>query len=483
MFQINTKFNKFRIPLLLFAISLGGIFLFQYLTFIPEHSSADSISTTDPVTLPKVDGTITTKFGTEAQGYKTYMQEISLSYCQSLPDKTTGQLADGRDGKIYWVTVLGTGDAKTCWMTQDLDYDLNGQALITKNSGDNFLKGSDADWSGRDTNGNIIASSDEGWPTDIHNNINWYERNKVHGMEHTSLGNLYSYEAVTAGTGSSATENNQLASGSICPAGWKLPTDNSGADVIGSFTSLDVNGNTITDAPYYFQYGGTIIGKLGSVGNYGNYWSATVHSPQRAYYMYFYDDGRFNSSYPDVRYYGMSVRCVVRDASYVPPVAPSGSINNPNISVQVPNIITLDVSDGVDMATESGRVNTGEFTATVSSNKDYSISINAAGDSTSLVNYKDGNKVGEIKTIEGTEQPTAGISSWGIMLCNNTTKESCTNNYLPLPTKNPNPDTINPFVTGTKGTHQHLFQIGIGIGPELPSGTYTTSIQVTASQK
>ncbi len=259
--------------------------------------------------LPEYDESqLTTKFGDF-----TYMQDPGLAaYCQnsSTPDKTTGQLVDGRDGKIYWVTVLGTGAAKTCWMTQDLDLDINKVTFTTTNDGDNMYKGSDTTWTG-----NSVASKSS-W-TSNNNDIQWYERDTTHGTTHTSLGNLYSFEAATAGTGHNVTANNTPTTGSICPKGWKLPLSGNSANTVkGSFQSLQAVGMSSNTAavgdPYYFQYGGYIGGSLNLVGTGGYYWSATSDNSRNAYDLYFHTNGNFYPAYSSARYVGVSVRCVVR---------------------------------------------------------------------------------------------------------------------------------------------------------------------------
>ncbi len=411
MLKIN---NKLKLPLIISAFGISGAFLFQYLTYVPEYSSAAPISTDTPVTI-----TPTTPLAKWDD--LQYMQQMTPQACASATEGQSKPLIDNRDtSKSYTVTKL-KGNVG-CWMTENMDYD---------------------------------------------------------GGFRVHHGNTYGgyYTWVNAKI--------------VCDfTGWELPTKEQ-YDTLLSTYSIGNNaaGSTVLRGmPFNFVYGGYYYGSPVDTNNNGRYWSSTPNG-NNAYGLRLSDISASTDSYNTSL--GQSVRCVAKTTSDVTPVDPSAGgntgINDPNVSVTVPNIITLDVSDSVDIATESNVVNTGNFIAKVESSKDYTISLNAVSDdidATSLVNYKDGNKVGEIPTIvNNNTQPQPGISSWGIMLCNNTNKESCTNNYLPLPTKNPNPDTINPFVTGTKGTHQHLFQIGIGIGPELPSGTYTTSIQVTASQK
>ncbi len=462
------KINKtLKLPLIISVLGIGGVFLFQYLTFIPEYSSATEIST------PVVDDSNVEKRTLEDI---TYMQEMTPEICANSKVGDSNTLTDSRDASTYGIKKLS--DNK-CWMTSSL-------RIFNKK-----ITSEDSDVSESYTY--TIPSLSDPWVNyDIQTNRVYYEGN-------TARGAYYTWYTATAGTGTKDVISGQ-APGSICPKGWRLPTGGPDGEFqvlynkgYTNVSRLDDNdgywiGDSIAGAngAAFFTANGFVnmdstTGFMDSPGSFGRYLTSTPYN-NKVYVL-----GVGNGVYPvrdEPRYLGLSIRCVSKDIAA--PIEPEIIMPNPNISVTVPNIITLDVSDSVDIATESNKVNTGHFTAKVESNSDYTISLNAASeelDATALVNYKDGNKVGEIPTITNTEQPQPGISSWGIMLCNGTEISTCTNNYLPLPTKNPNPDTINPFVNETKGAHQHLFQIGIGIGPELPSGTYSTSIQVTASQK
>lgn len=131
MLKINI--NKIRIPLALGALGLGGIFLFQYLAFIPEYSSAEEISTDTPVTI-----TPTTPLAKWDD--LEYMQQMSPQACAE-GNETGKQLVDARDGKSYWVAKLKDDN---CWMTQNLDYDDPDGIKIT--NADGAGGGPNADW-------------------------------------------------------------------------------------------------------------------------------------------------------------------------------------------------------------------------------------------------------------------------------------------------------------------------------------------------
>ena len=59
------------------------------------------------------------------------MQDMETSICESttlVDEQNTLQLVDIRDNKLYWVTKLQDGH---CWMTQNLDLDLNTTTILT----------------------------------------------------------------------------------------------------------------------------------------------------------------------------------------------------------------------------------------------------------------------------------------------------------------------------------------------------------------
>ena len=135
---------------------------------------------------------------------------------------------------------------------------------------------------------------------------------------HYLVGNLYQWNAATAGTG--GTISSQDATDSICPKGWKLPTSNNSNS--GSFQALmnaySISGNTagstaITQTPLYFNPSGYVYsGSLGSAGVEGDYWSSTAYSStSNAYRLGFYSGGVYPSNVSN-RYLGFSVRCLAR---------------------------------------------------------------------------------------------------------------------------------------------------------------------------
>ena len=264
MLKINTNFKKYRIPLILGVIGVGGMFLFSYLTFIPAQSFATD-SDTDQRTLMNIK----------------YMQQMSDQICTNTKENKTKQLIDIRDGKSYWVTKLKDGN---CWMTQNLAYNGGGTSRGTNCSG----------W--QDTN--TVAQYCNPGHTD---------------GDHASRGNYYSWPAAMNGN-TSATGTVQ----GICPNGWHLPTSNSTAK--GSFGGLttaygaanNASGSTIMrGSPMYFQYSGRAYSSgIGNVGSGGYYWSSTPSSSTNTCYLYL-GSGSANPSSLNARFGGFSVRCLV----------------------------------------------------------------------------------------------------------------------------------------------------------------------------
>ena len=128
---------------------------------------------------------------------------------------------------------------------------------------------------------------------------------------HYLVGNLYQWNAATAGTG--GTINNYAnATDSICPKGWQLPTSNNSNS--GSFGGLvgSLNSTTIAQAPYYFNPSGYVYsGSLRSAGSEGAYWSSAAHSSASyAYYLLFNSARVDPSGYGLSRYLGLPVRCL-----------------------------------------------------------------------------------------------------------------------------------------------------------------------------
>ena len=275
------------------------------------------------------------------------MQEMTSTICTDAAENDTAQLTDTRDGKKYWVTKLADGN---CWMTQNLDLDLtNGTPLtpedsdvssnwnpprttekngtVTSNSNNTetyswdfglYVKSDPDDYDSYCNNVKTMNGC-EGWTdaTDLTPaETEWTGSidNTVSGNTydaHFLIGNLYQWNAATAGTGGTITS--QEATDSICPKGWQLPTsNNSNSGSLGGLVG-SLNSTTITQAPYYFNPSGYVYsGSLRGAGGSGYYWSSTAYSSTSGAYYLGFDSGAVNPSNYNYRYDGQSVRCLAR---------------------------------------------------------------------------------------------------------------------------------------------------------------------------
>ena len=311
-------------------------------TSIPSGTYTNTVAVSvvaNPAFVPVFDGIQT-------------MQEMTSTICADAAENDTAQLTDTRDGKKYWVTKLADGN---CWMTQNLDLDLtNGTPLTPDDSdvssnwnplrtteqpgtitstntntetyswdlgmyvksdpdgysdycGGSSIKGladascTDAGW----TNVSTMTPMDDGNATDVISGSTY--------NAHYLVGNLYQWNAATAGTGGTITS--QDATDSICPKGWQLPTSNNSNS--GSFQalmnaySIGNDSTKITQSPLYFHPSGFVrSGSLWSAGYNGLYWSSTAYSSSSNAYNLDFSSGAVYPSGSNNRYIGRSVRCL-----------------------------------------------------------------------------------------------------------------------------------------------------------------------------
>ncbi len=297
-----------------------------------DIAGKDKVTITDPTT-------------GETIGSYYSMQDMSDRICNLVNYyETEEQLVDVRDDKIYYVSKLTDGH---CWMTQNLDLDLDPAKPLTSNDTDltdHSLTGAYVDDYSYDMNTGITTWTPErktidfqntavnGWASD---NNNPYSASKTDNTKtgHTSLGNYYNWPVAIASNNSSSliqdtlnnTANNPK--NSICPKGWRLPIISSEPETLSGSTNefarlnyLYNNNSGVSDAnliiaPLWFTRSGSIDGN-GNLVNYNtnsNCWSSTVVRDTSAYYALFSEYyvnmiGGKNIS----RYYGRSVRCVAR---------------------------------------------------------------------------------------------------------------------------------------------------------------------------
>ena len=291
------------------------------------------------------------------------MQDMTTEICNASTVGQTNRLTDTRDGKLYWVAKLADNQ---CWMTQNLDLDLG---VKDGNTDTTVLTPADSDvssnWNpphttekpgtiisdGTNTEtyswdlGMYVKSDPDGYSSYCHDvkglsdssctSAGWTDVSTMTPMAdgtsneaisgstynaHYLVGNLYQWNAATAGTGGADVVGGEDATDSICPKGWKLPTSNNSNS--GSFqalmTAYSISSNTagstaITQSPLYFHPSGFArSGSLMNAGLVGNYWSSTAYSSASFAYELYFTSGHVNPSRGSLRYAGHPVRCLAR---------------------------------------------------------------------------------------------------------------------------------------------------------------------------
>jgi uncharacterized protein (TIGR02145 family) len=145
----------------------------------------------------------------------------------------------------------------------------------------------------------------------------------------TGCGYLYNFYTATAAT-APQTQTSGTATGSICPANWKLPRGYNSSDANQNDFGV-LNGYMAGDnAPYQSGssdskyttgwqpsgswqgvFSGYYYSSLYNQGSYGYFWSSTVNSSTSAPDLYFYSGLVYPGSSYDGRNYGFAVRCLV----------------------------------------------------------------------------------------------------------------------------------------------------------------------------
>lgn len=502
--------GKAKIPLTLGAVGVGGIFLFSYLTFVPNPVFADETQETEQRTLMNIK----------------YMQQMSKQICDNTKENKSKRLIDKRDGKYYWVTKLRDGN---CWMTQNLDY--NGGGEENQNP---------SNWDGKTSSGHVSNTAAYYNPdknTEAAGQYYYYTYINHYGkgcsssngpsgcsnlfslrsidndnleLEHYRIGNYYSWFAATTTAG-----GDDQASDSICPANWQLPIG--GSTESGSFTALmnayGISGGTNVgiiyneDNPLHFVYAGYLNrGTLNMAGYHGRYWSSSTSQFNFEYNVY--------PDYSDSAYSGSSVRCVV--ATNKPNLAGNGNtdetlkpdpaypddpdlnpkpdippaIGNALISVMVNPVITIDVVSGAYADIDFTKIAQSAITVDVGANQGYQVLISTTQPDLEPASAAAGNDIngdGEediIPMIVADQNLTAGTSAWGIKK-----KKSAVDSSALSSTEDA--DKYSPVGVGNKT--ECFFRsalpdkatleltVGITVNPLLPGGTYSTKVVVTGA--
>ena len=288
------------------------------------------------------------------------MQDMTTDICNSVPtpnpfkaDNTTIEdnvptimLPDSRDDKLYRIAKLADGK---CWMTQNLDLQkedlLDGVVLNDSNTdhpANSFTlptsqTSGDTDWSGDETAYNTVHVYDPSYnETKYYYCVNYsfgpgcleYSDEEV---PLKSFSNYYNWYTATAGTGTYNLGQGEVAEGSICSAGWRLPsggvnqaaTDFSNLfyryGMLSSPTSASevANISALYEQPLLFLRGsGVYYHGLNGIGTSSNIWTSMAYGESygsnSAWSLGIATTISANPWLYSAKYIGMSVRCVAR---------------------------------------------------------------------------------------------------------------------------------------------------------------------------
>ena len=279
---------------------------------------------------------------TMQNGYYT-MQGMTPAICNAATIGSSLQLLDVRDGKLYWVTKLADNN---CWMTQNLDLDLDSNRTYTHwdtdlGWGDPDNLDANASW--QPDNSTIdfsIGSIITGWqdsgtepysanPGDVYfytsnsdaNDIQYNSLQECANVEHSDclhyhIGNYYNWSATVASNSTEAlTKKNTNAPNSICPKGWRLPmTSSKEFKNIIDIYSIDNSGALqLRLSPLYFTRSGYVQNRFTiDPKNKGRYWSSTIAGTSTAYNLFINSANFDPSGSGSGKSIGFSVRCLVR---------------------------------------------------------------------------------------------------------------------------------------------------------------------------
>ena len=253
-------------------------------TPIQTKDTSDTNSANDTYTLSfgaKVDSTIASGAYSNALTVAVtaepraivYIQDLTLSDCQSRASDAAFTVTDKRDDNDYTVRYINGA----CWMTQNLRL-AGGQTLTSEES-------------------NVVGSWE--FPNNSLTLGNSYTEARSaisddpeHAFEY---GGYYNSCATSAGTVCSQAKVD--ATQDICPKGWRLPSNN------------EIRGITSYSSAFSPVYSGYYNnGLLNYAGSYSYWWSATTYSNYSQYVLY-YGNGSLYAADGD-KYLGNSVRCI-----------------------------------------------------------------------------------------------------------------------------------------------------------------------------
>lgn len=216
---------------------------------------------------------------------------------------------DLRDGKSYWIVKAEDGK---CWMSQNLDLDLNASTPLEHATSDiGWTSGNaQASWTPPTTLSSASGAGDAYYtPESINPGDKWIVTSGNNNADavyttladcishsttqtedecrHYHIGNYYNWNAATAQTSSASLGYDDNAPDSICPAGWRLPDAEDTTDEFNNLleqSGIVYGGGFVSGgfqlmrfSPLYFVRGGRVaFGDYDTVAETGLYFTRTA---------------------------------------------------------------------------------------------------------------------------------------------------------------------------------------------------------------
>lgn len=245
------------------------------------------------------------------------MQGFTASKCDALSVYTGANpeaiitLADprGETTRTYEIAKLADGN---CWMLTNLK--------LGSLTGTTELSSADTNLASGTTFTLPQVGTD---PTDLDYPRAYGPVPSDTGSGATNYGYLYNWPAATAGETIETKPTGSVASYSICPAGWRLPTGNTGGD----FSALDIafggtgayssggpsSSSWLYAGPFKGVFSGYRSSSFGGQGTYGHLWSSSAHSSNanNAFNATFVSSTVYAGTNNTNRNTGYGVRCLL----------------------------------------------------------------------------------------------------------------------------------------------------------------------------
>ena len=247
-----------------------------------------------------------------------YMQDVTQEQISNTPTDVVYTLKDRRDETEYTVAKLKDGNL---WMTQNLALGSSTPMSLTQ-----------ADSNVGPSGFTLPASVAEGTWTDSRDDPEFFDYAGNYDDSSTKYGNYYNWVAATAGSGTSAIDQDgDEAQYSICPKNWRLPSAGSSYAASEQYNMINsyINSGTWDDSdpgwsywyhvtttdfintPTSLAFSGHYYSGVSGHGDHGGWWASTTFNSNYACNLHTDNIGYVDPRYYDDKKFGYSVRCLM----------------------------------------------------------------------------------------------------------------------------------------------------------------------------